>query len=294
MPRLPVGAWVSELVSWMQTHLTVIFAAISYLFIHIDDVLTYVLAGVSWPIMLGIFALVALLVRGWSAVLVTVLGGLLIEDIALWTTTMNTLALVLTAGLFALVVGIPVGIWAGQTTRARTVVRPILDVMQTMPSFVYLIPAILFFKLGAVPAIFATFIFAVPPVIRMTELGLRQVPQELVEAGEAFGATTVQTLVKIKIPQATANILAGVNQTIMLALSMVVIAGMIGAGGLGAVVLNGISTLNVGLGFEGGLAVVLMAVFLDRITERFGQGGLWVSSKWRPTVPGNMRRGQRI
>ncbi len=288
MPHIPIGTWATAVVTWMQNHLTVIFTIISWVFNHVDEIFRIIFAHSPWIAALIFFVLVALAVRGWSMGIATLIGGLLVKDMGLWTTTMHTLALVITSGIIALVIGIPLGIWAGQSRRARGVIRPLLDFMQTMPSFVYLIPAVLFFALGAVPAVFATFIFATPPVIRLTELGLRQVPQELVEAGEAFGATRGQIMVKIKLPQAMPSILAGVNQTIMLALSMVVIAGMIGAGGLGSQVLKGISTLDVGVGFKGGLAVVFMAIFLDRITERFGEGNLWVTrilNRPRKTAP---------
>lgn len=278
MLRLPIQHWINAAVNWMVHSLGGLFNVIAAIFNQVDGVLNFVLSTPSWLIMLAIFVLIALVVRGTGFALGSLVGGLLVQDMELWTTSMNTLALVLTAGLFSLVVGIPMGVWAGQTVRARAVIRPVLDVMQTMPIFVYLIPAVMFFGLGAVPAVFATFIFAAPPVIRLTELGLRQVPEELVEAGEAFGATPGQLLLKIKLPQATPSIMAGVNQTIMLALSMVVVAGMIGAGGLGEVVLQGISTLNPGLGFTGGLAVVLVAIYLDRITEQLGGSGLWLQT----------------
>jgi ABC-type proline/glycine betaine transport system permease subunit len=276
VPHLAIGTWANDVVTWMQNHLAVVFTVVSDIFNGLNTPLRFVLARSEWILVVVFFVLVALLVRGWISALATLIGGLLIQDMGLWVTTMHTLSLVITAGIFALVIGIPLGIWAGQTRQARAVLRPVLDLMQTMPAFVYLIPAVLFFGLGAVPAVFATLIFSAPPVIRLTELGLRQVPEELVEAGQSFGATPMQLLIKVKLPQATPSILAGVNQTIMLALSMVVIAGMIGAGGLGEEVLKGISTLNVGVGFKGGLAVVLMAVYLDRITERFGQGRFWI------------------
>lgn len=293
MPHLAIAAWANDAVTWMQHNLAGLFNVIRVIFNWENAHLTSWLTAVPWIWMLLAFVVIALLVRGWSAALATAIGGLLIQDMTLWNTTMQTLSLVITSGIFSLIIGIPLGIWAGQSQNARSILRPILDVMQTMPPFVYLIPAVLFFALGAVPAIFATFIFAAPPVIRLTELGLRQVSSELIEAGEAFGATTGQVLVKIKLPQATPSILAGVNQTIMLALSMVVIAGMIGAGGLGGTVLRGISTLNPGLGFTGGLAVVFMAVYLDRITERLGQGGLWIQTFTRRTQGANVSQAQQ-
>jgi glycine betaine/proline transport system permease protein len=188
-----------------------------------------------------------------------------------WEETMITLALVVTSGLLALVIGIPVGIWASRKDTVESVVRPILDFMQTMPAFVYLIPAVLFFQLGKVPGVVATVIFAMPPAVRLTNLGIRQVQKDVVEASKAFGSTSRQLLFKVQLPLATPTILAGVNQTIMLALSMVVIAAMIGAGGLGGEILKGITQLKIGLGFESGISVVILAIFLDRITQALGE-----------------------
>ena len=167
--------------------------------------------------------------------------------------------------------GIPLGIWAARSDPVERIVRPVLDLMQTMPAFVYLIPAAMFFGLGRVPGVVATIIFAMPPAVRLTNLGIRQVPEELIETGLAFGCTSGQLLLKVQLPTARPSIMAGVNQTIMLALSMVVIASMIGAGGLGDTVLRGIQRLDVGLGFEGGLGVVILAIILDRITQSFGK-----------------------
>ena len=180
---------------------------------------------------------------------------------------MDTLALVLSSTFIALIMGIPLGIWAGNSDRAEKALRPILDFMQTMPAFVYLIPAVLFFGLGAVPGAFATVIFAMPPVVRLTSLGIRQVPEDIVEATQSFGATKRQLLLKVQLPLALPTILTGVNQTIMLSLSMVVIAAMIAAGGLGEIVLKGITQMQIGTGFEGGIAVVILAIVLDRITQ---------------------------
>jgi ABC-type proline/glycine betaine transport system permease subunit len=170
----------------------------------------------------------------------------------------------------ALVIGLPLGIIAARSDRFSGLIKPVLDLMQTMPSLVYLIPAIVFFGIGQVPGVVATVVFAMPPSVRLTELGLRQVDAEVVEAGEAFGASPMKILTRVQIPLALPTIMAGVNQVIMLALSMVVIAGMVGAGGLGAVIFRGVTRLDVGLGFEGGLSIVIIAVFLDRITAAFG------------------------
>jgi glycine betaine/proline transport system permease protein len=189
----------------------------------------------------------------------------------LWEPTMRTLALVATATLLSLLIGIPVGIWAAKNDVVDAIVRPILDFMQTMPAFVYLIPAVVLFGLGEVPGVIATFIFATPPCVRLTNLGIRQVSEEAVEAAKSFGSTPRQLLLKVELPMALPTILAGVNQTVLLALSMVVIAALIGAGGLGDPVVEGIQQLRIGVGFEGGLAIVILAIVLDRITQAVGE-----------------------
>jgi len=181
------------------------------------------------------------------------------------------MALIFTAVLIALIIGIPLGIWASKSKIAERSIRPVLDFMQTMPAFVYLIPAVLFFSLGKVPGVIATLIFAMPPAVRLTNLGIRQVPEEIREAALAFGSDSKQMLYKVELPVALPTILAGVNQTIMLALSMVVIAALIGAGGLGEPVVTGLQQLDIGLGFEGGLAIVILAVYLDRVTQSLGE-----------------------
>jgi glycine betaine/proline transport system permease protein len=202
----------------------------------------------------------------------TLVGMLLIYHMGLWTETMETLALVLTSVLVALLIGIPLGIWASKNDVVGNVTRPILDFMQTLPAFVYLIPAVLFFKLGEVPGVIATLIFSLPPAVRLTNLGIRQVPEEIREAAQSFGSTGRQMLFKAELPVAMPTIMAGVNQTIMLALSMVVIAGMIGAGGLGNQVLKGITQLKIDLGFEAGISIVILAIFLDRVTQALAHG----------------------
>ena len=181
-----------------------------------------------------------------------------------------TLSMVSTATLIALVVGLPLGILMAKNGTANKIIRPVLDFMQTMPAFVYLIPAVYFFDLGEVPGTVATIIFAMPPVVRLTNLGIRQVPEDVVEAARAFGSTPAQLLFKVQMPLAVPTIMAGLNQTIMLSLSMVVISAMIGADGLGKTVYEGITQMNIGKGFEGGLAVVILAMLLDRITQCLG------------------------
>lgn len=197
----------------------------------------------------------------------TMLGLLLLWAMGYWKMTMQTMALVISASIISLVIGIPLGIWASRSDRVESVVRPILDFMQTMPAFVYLIPAILFFGVGNVPGIVATVIFSLPPAVRLTNLGIRGVPEDVVEASLAFGSTPRQLLYKVQVPLAMPTILAGVNQVIMLSLSMVVIASMVGAGGLGQAVYRGILQADVGLGFEAGLGIVILAIILDRFTQ---------------------------
>jgi glycine betaine/proline transport system permease protein len=210
---------------------------------------------------------------GWKFALFCLACCLVIYGTDFWPQTMVTLALIIAATAISLVLGLPLGIWSAKSDRMAAVIRPTLDFMQTMPAFVYLIPAAMLFGLGRVPGVLATVIFAMPPVVRLTSLGIRQVNKEQVEAGVTFGCTPLQVLLKVQIPGAMPSIMAGINQTIMMALSMVIIASMVGAGGLGNDVLASIQRLDIGLGFESGLAVVLLAIMLDRITETFGQQG---------------------
>ena len=203
---------------------------------------------------------------GWKFALFCLACCLVIYATDFWPQTMVTLALIIAATAISLVLGLPLGIWSAKSDRMAAVIRPTLDFMQTMPAFVYLIPAAMLFGLGRVPGVLATVIFAMPPVVRLTSLGIRQVNKEQVEAGVTFGCTPLQVLLKVQIPGAMPSIMAGINQTIMMALSMVIIASMVGAGGLGNDVLASIQRLDIGLGFESGLAVVLLAIMLDRIT----------------------------
>jgi glycine betaine/proline transport system permease protein len=225
------------------------------------------LLGVPPAIVLALtFALIGFALRGWKFGLFTLIAFVLIESMGLWEPAMDTLALVLVASLAAVGLAIPIGIAAARTAAVSRIVRPVLDVMQTLPAFVYLIPAIFLFGVGIVPGAVATLIFAMAPGVRLTELGIRQVDSEVVEAGEAFGASPAKVLLRIQLPLALPTIMAGINQVIMLALSMVVIAGMVGAGGLGGSVYTAISSVQIGPGFEAGLAVVIVAIYLDRLT----------------------------
>lgn len=269
--HIPVDQWVTNLVNFLLDHGQGLFDIIS-------DVLDGLTSGIEDLLLLPpAWLLIALLtvLAGWRIhwrfALFTFIALVLIVGMDLWEETVGTLALVTAATLISLIIGVPLGILAAHSERFERIIRPVLDLMQTMPAFVYLIPAAMFFGLGQVPGVVATIIFAMPPAVRLTNLGIRQVPNELVEAGLAFGCTTWQLLRKVQLPAAKPSIMAGINQTIMLALSMVVIASMIGAGGLGDTVLRGIQRLDVGLGFEGGLGVVILAVILDRITQSFGK-----------------------
>ncbi len=269
--RIPIGKWVDSGVDWLRDNLEWLFDGIADVLDLLIDSLEAVL---QWPGALGaiiIFALIAWRARTWRFGLFSLAGFTLIATMDQWEAAMSTLALVLVASIIAVLIGMPLGILAARKQSFSTFVRPALDLMQTMPSFVYLIPAIIFFGIGKVPGVVATIVFAMPPAVRLTELGLRQVDPEVVEAGEAFGASPARILTRIQVPLALPTIMAGVNQVIMLSLSMVVIAGIVGAGGLGAEVFRGVTRLDVGLGFEGGLSVVIVAIFLDRVTGALGE-----------------------
>ncbi|WP_017577422.1 ABC transporter permease [Nocardiopsis kunsanensis] len=220
-----------------------------------------------------LLSLLALVVAGWRMGLFAVLTLTLVASVGQWDNAMDTLGLVLVASAIAVVIAIPIGVLAAYNNTVSKIVKPVLDLMQTLPAFVYLIPAIFFFSIGAVPGVVATIVFAMPPGVRLTELGIRQIDKELVEAGEAFGASSRKILTGIQLPLALPTIMAGVNQVIMLSLSMVVIAGMVGAGGLGSDVYQGITRNDGALGFEAGIAVVILAIFLDRLTAAVTKNG---------------------
>lgn len=267
IPRIPLKDWVDTFEDWLSLHAGPLFRVIKTSIGSIVDFFAWLFAVIPAPAMLVVLTILAYLLGRFRLAVFTLLGFVLIWNLGLWGPTMQTLALVLTSALISVIIGIPVGIWCAQSGKAQSVITPILDFMQTMPAFVYLIPAVSFFSLGAVPGVIASVIFAIPPTIRLTNLGIRQVPHDLAEAADAFGSTKTQKLIKLQLPLAVPSIMAGINQTIMLSLSMVVIASMIGAQGLGSKVLQAITQLKTGVGFEAGLAVVILAIVLDRFTN---------------------------
>ncbi|MFP4483949.1 MAG: ABC transporter permease [Spirochaetaceae bacterium] len=271
LPRLPLGAGIEAALDWLTEVLSPFTRAFSNVVeIGIDGIVE----GLEFiPPLILIALLVALTwwVANRNVAIFALIGLVFIWNIELWGATLSTIALILISTILAVALGIPLGIIGGLSESFHRVITPILDFMQTMPAFVYLIPAIPFFGLGPVAAVFATIIFSIPPAIRLTSLGIRQIDVEMIEASDAFGTTTMQKLTKVQLPLALPTIMAGVNQTIMLALSMVVIAAMIGAGGLGGEVWRAIQRLRPGQGFEAGLAVVIIAMLLDRITQNFAR-----------------------
>ncbi|MCU5223829.1 ABC transporter permease [Bacillus tropicus] len=272
IPRIPLGEWVDSFVASLYEHFEGLFRGFSYIIGGFVDLLTNFLTIIPAILMIIILCfLIWYTTRKVSLVIFTLIGLLFILNINYWAQTMQTLSLVLTSVIISIIVGIPIGILASQNERFSKFLKPTLDFMQTMPAFVYLIPAITFFGVGVVPGIIASVIFAMPPTIRFTDLGIRQVPEDLIEAANAFGSTTSQKLFKVQLPLATGTIMAGVNQSIMLSLSMVVTASLVGAPGLGVDVYRSVTQVNIGMGFEAGLAIVVIAIILDRITQGFHQ-----------------------
>ncbi|MEU7084729.1 ABC transporter permease/substrate binding protein [Streptomyces achromogenes] len=270
MPRIPLGDWVDSGVDWLVAHLSWLFDAVKAVMEGMYDGIDSVLAAPQPLLMAGILAVVAWWLRGLVAGVLAFAGFALVDSLDLWDRAMSTLALVLVATVIALVISLPLGIWAARSKTVSAAVRPVLDLLQTMPSMVLLIPAMLFFGLGTAAGVVATLIFALAPGVRMTELGIRQVDAELVEAAEAFGTTPRDILWRVQLPLALPTIMAGVNQVIMLGLSMVVIAGMVGTGGLGGAVNEAIGQLDIGYGFEAGVGIVVLAIYLDRVTGALG------------------------
>ncbi|PFB32153.1 MULTISPECIES: ABC transporter permease [Bacillus] len=270
IPRIPLGEWVDSFVASLYENFEGLFRGFSYIIGGFVDLLTNFLTIIPAIVMIIILCfLIWYTTRKLSLVIFTLIGLLFILNINYWAQTMQTLALVLTSVIISIIIGIPIGILASQNERFSKFLKPTLDFMQTMPAFVYLIPAITFFGVGVVPGIIASVIFAMPPTIRFTDLGIRQVPEDLIEAANAFGSTASQKLFKVQLPLATGTIMAGVNQSIMLSLSMVVTASLVGAPGLGVDVYRSVTQVNIGMGFEAGLAIVVIAIILDRITQGF-------------------------
>ena len=268
--RIPVGQWVDSGVDWLTTNLSALFGLIASVLRWLFDIAEVVFTAPPFWLVIIVLAAIAFFAKSWRLALATIVGLLVIYGMNQWDNAMATIALVLVASLIATLLAIPLGIWAARNGVVSKAVRPVLDFMQTMPAFVYLIPAVVLFRVGVVPGIVATIIFAMAPGVRFTELGIRQVDREVVEAGHAFGATPGRILRQVQLPLALPTIMAGINQVIMLSLSMVVIAGMVGAAGLGQPVVQALSTVNIALGAEAGLAVVILAMYLDRVTAALG------------------------
>jgi len=267
---IPLDSWITDFINWLVEGYRWFFQILKW---PVDVTLTGIEHGITaLPplVIIAVLGLVAWRVSGIKLSGFTVVTLIFIGLLGLWEDTMITLAMVLCSVVFCTIVGVPLGICAGRSDRFEAALRPMLDAMQTTPAFVYLVPIVMLFSIGNVAGVLATIVFALPPIIRLTSLGIRQVHPELVEAALAFGATNWQVLVKVQIPLALPTIMAGLNQTIMMALSMVVIAALIGAGGLGAPVVLGLNTLDIGLATIGGLAIVLIAIVLDRITQSMG------------------------
>ena len=268
---IPLDRWVTEGIDWVVTHFRPLFQGIRVPVDYILSAFQQLLMGLPAPVAIVVFALIAWQIASPAMGLATLISLVLIGMIGAWSQAMVTLALVLTALLFCVLIGLPLGIWLARSERAARIVRPLLDAMQTTPAFVYLVPIVMLFGIGNVPGVVVTIIFALPPVVRLTILGIKQVPADLIEASESFGASPRQMLFKVQLPLAMPTIMAGVNQTLMLALSMVVIASMIAVGGLGQMVLRGIGRLDMGLASVGGVGIVILAIILDRLTQSVGR-----------------------
>ncbi|MEA3363621.1 MAG: proline/glycine betaine ABC transporter permease [Thermodesulfobacteriota bacterium] len=268
---IPLDEWIQTFVDWLVYNYRGIFQALK-------TPIEIALQGFEWifNVLPPVVVIILLAVAAWryagrNTTIFTVVSFVLIGYLGLWDETMTTLAMVISSVFFCALAGIPLGIMAGRSDRFEVLLRPALDAMQTIPSFVYLVPVVMLFSIGTVSGILATIVFALPPIVRLTNLGIRQVHPELIEAALAFGATPGQVLRRVQFPLALPSIMAGLNQTLMMSLAMVVIAALIGAGGLGNPVVQGLNTLEIGLASIGGLAIVLLAMVLDRITQGFAK-----------------------
>jgi glycine betaine/proline transport system permease protein len=267
---IPLDDWITSFIDWLVEGYRWFFQIIKWPVEFTLSSLENFLLIIPPLLIILVIAVIAWRVSGIKLAVFSGVTMVLIGLLGLWEDTMITLAMVFCSVIFCTIAGVPLGILAGRSDRFEAILRPCLDAMQTTPAFVYLVPIVMLFSVGNVAGVLATIVFALPPIIRLTSLGIRQVHPELVEAALAFGATNWQVLRKVQIPLALPTIMAGLNQTIMMALSMVVIAALIGAGGLGAPVILGLNTLDIGLATIGGLGIVLMAIILDRITQSMG------------------------
>lgn len=271
IPELPVAEYVETFMDWLTEVFEPLFDFIQSFSEIIMEGLTDLLLLVPPLLFIVIIAAICFFASGkkFGLAAFSIVGLLYVQNQGLWEDLMNTITLVIISSLISVIIGVPLGILMAKSKWANSIVTPILDFMQTMPAFVYLIPAVAFFGIGMVPGVFASVIFALPPTVRFTNLGIRQVSEELVEAADSFGSTGSQKLFKVELPLAKSTIMAGINQTVMLALSMVVIASMIGAPGLGSEVLSSLQRAQVGTGFVSGLALVILAIIIDRLTQKF-------------------------
>lgn len=269
IPVLPVSNWVENGMDWLTNHFSAFFDLIQSSGQSLMNSSTELLVAIPPIVFIVLLVIVAFFVSGKKLALpiFTLIGLLFIYNQGLWEQLMNTLTLVIFSSVLAVIIGIPFGVLISKNQLAEAIIKPILDFMQTMPGFVYLIPAVAFFGIGVVPGVFASVIFSVPPTVRFTNLGIRQVPKEIKEAADSYGSTPWQKLFKVELPLAKSTIMAGINQTIMLSLSMVVIASMIGAPGLGREVLTALQRAQIGTGFVAGLSLVIIAIIIDRLTQ---------------------------
>lgn len=264
--KLPLGHYIQLFFDWLNTHAAQVFDAFSDALKYLIELLNTGLSTLHPVVFIAVVAALAYyLHRSLGLVIYAIVALLLIWNLGYWQETMQTLSLVLYATVFCILLGVPVGIYAAHNPRFYQAIQPVLDLMQTVPTFVYLIPTLTLFGLGVVPGLISTVIFAIPAPIRLTYLGISKVPKEMLEAGQSFGATRKQLLFRVELPAAASNITAGITQCIMLSLSMVVISALVGADGLGKPVVRALNTVNIAQGFEAGLSIVLLAILLDRL-----------------------------
>ena len=271
IPQIPIGEPIVSIINFLRENFSIIFEIIRSIISAVVEFFYSALVFIPPIVLIAIFALISWKTAKIKVAIFAVISLVLIISMDLWNATLETLSLVLVATIIALFIGVPLGISKARSKTFATIIEPILDLMQTLPSLSYLIPAVLFFRIGVVPGVIATVIFSMPPAIRLTSLGLEHVSKEMIEVGKAFGATSRQLLLKIEVPLALPSIMMGINQTIMLAFSMVVIAGFIGAGGLGEVIISGLQRYNLVDSIEAGLSIVFLAIILDRITKQLGK-----------------------